>query len=735
MSEATPVPETSKSPGLAARFSDWVFGYDFFLSYSHGDGLNYPRALKRRLERAGFRVFLDQTDYVAGLDLRRETRRQVIKSRQFVIVGRPAALKSGWVMREVEVALATGRIPVIIDINQSVLNAPDTAALAVMARDSHWLRLNETLADADGVPSDRTVAELERGFSHTRQEAKRQRIFATATAILAIATLIAGWQAFSASRARDLAETQRDRAQRILAQVVAASNRRVQAMAATQAAANSSNKTELASTGEAGALPAGPSLDEVTSALAQSSVLISRGEIAAAASALDRALPVPMAELKSSDPAWQAPVYSALDQRAQIAMATGNAQLAGEYLKTALKIASAAAGREPDPWLARSGNINRKICHLKVTSGAHGEAAEFCSTAIEMLRPLAASDQKMRQSLATAILQLGDAHKNLKSPERARSLYKESLEIFDRLNQESPDRQTIANDRSAVLQSLSDLEFEHGDLNEALQWIDRELLISRPLAATGGEPVFIRNLASSLDRRGRILLKLGRNEEAYAAYEEAVALMDRVAASDEIVARWHRDAATLFESAAKLNAARGEPDKMVARLRKALALREALAASRENPSWQREVEISYKRASELMRSAGRMDDALEAAEQYLLSTTLAPNADGNKSEMIARALGTLCWSALNAGSFDRALWAGKYAAALAPQLDWVHLNLAHAFLLSDRKDEARAIYLDPQRLGSPEGAKWKADILQDFETLKSRKIASEAMAQIAGELK
>ena len=74
------IPSDGKADGLVARVVDRVFGYDFFLSYSHGDGMRLPHRLKQRLEQAGFRVFLDQTEYVAGVDLRRETRRQVMKS-------------------------------------------------------------------------------------------------------------------------------------------------------------------------------------------------------------------------------------------------------------------------------------------------------------------------------------------------------------------------------------------------------------------------------------------------------------------------------------------------------------------------------------------------------------------------------------------------------------------------------------------------------------------------------
>src|SRR3954454_20647699 len=97
--------ELVKAEPLMTRLVDRVFGYDFFISYSHGDDMRLPRRLKERLEQAGFRVFLDQTEYVAGADLRRETRRQVVKSRNIVVIGRPGALKSEWVKREVDVAL------------------------------------------------------------------------------------------------------------------------------------------------------------------------------------------------------------------------------------------------------------------------------------------------------------------------------------------------------------------------------------------------------------------------------------------------------------------------------------------------------------------------------------------------------------------------------------------------------------------------------------------------------
>ena len=45
-----------KPENLIARAVDWILGYDFFVSCSHGDGMQLPQRIKERLEQAGFRL-------------------------------------------------------------------------------------------------------------------------------------------------------------------------------------------------------------------------------------------------------------------------------------------------------------------------------------------------------------------------------------------------------------------------------------------------------------------------------------------------------------------------------------------------------------------------------------------------------------------------------------------------------------------------------------------------------
>ena len=88
---------------LFRRLLDFVFGYDFFVSYSWSDGADYAAALAHRLETEGFAVFLDRTNYAAGDDWKTVGAWTLRRTGQLILVGSPAAIRPhkivGWAMR------------------------------------------------------------------------------------------------------------------------------------------------------------------------------------------------------------------------------------------------------------------------------------------------------------------------------------------------------------------------------------------------------------------------------------------------------------------------------------------------------------------------------------------------------------------------------------------------------------------------------------------------------------
>lgn len=737
--------DSIKREGLIARAVDWVFGYDFFLSYNHADGMLLPRRLKERIEQVGFRVFLDQTEYVAGADLRRETRRQVVKSRKIVVIGRPGALKSEWVKREVDVALAEGKIPVILNVNGAVEAAPPDAALATVARERHWLRLNETLDNPDGEPTDRTISELVRGFNHTRQETKRQRILATAAVVLAVAAGVAIWQAVEATKARMVAEAQRDRAQRVLDQIIATANRRVQTLSARVQKARATPSGGLVAAAdetEQAESVSGSPLEQANFLIAHGSALLDRGDLKGARLPLESALAIlgSGSQEMLAEAQWRLAIFKAYHRLAEAAHQGGDGEAGLAALTKGLAIAEEETGAKTASlgWQQRLAVTHQRIGELLLKKGSGAEAEPHCREAVALWRKLEREPSllpRARRELAGALAQLGDFELARAQPETGLDLYNESLSILEQLAAIDPANLGLQSDISVVSQQIADAMLSANKLEDALIWADKDLTISQRLAIVeDSETSGQRDLASSHDRRARILERLDRSAEALEDYGKGTTILEAAIQREDAQPSWQRDAAAMLESMGKLLGKTGQPERAIAAFRRALSIREGLAASFEEPSWQREVEAAYRRASELMLAMDRETEALETAEQYLLSTSLTPDSDDSKAEQISRALGTLCWSAVNARNFPRALWAGREAVELAPKLDWVRLNYAHALMFSGERDKARSIYLDGFSSASKDAEKWKDAIRTDFDKLRQRRLEKSLMVEISSRL-
>ena len=680
-----------KRESFIGRAVDGIFGYDFFLSYSHGDGMMLPRRLKERLEQAGFHVFLDQTEYVAGLDLRRETRRQVVKSRKIVVIARARALRSEWVAREVEVALAHGKVPVIVSVNGAVETAPEDAALATMARERHWLRLIENLPDSDGEPSERIVSELVRGFNHTRQETKRQRIFATAAAVLAITAGVATWQAIEATRARTIAEAQRDRAERVLDQITGNAYRRVDSLSLQLKRERQRSHAEQKPLMRAVSQPAEPvdpsPLRQADDLMKEAAALLADKEHGAARASFEQAQRLLEVETEPdwTSPRWQLARFKVYTGLADAALRGGDPDSALATLTRALAFVQrrAAASPEASDWRARQAVLHQGLGKVHLSQGRLALARQHYRDSIAAWRGLASTPAAMpgaQRELGLALRRLGDVEIQLLNRDTALALYEECasvLEGLDGLASRDPDR--------------------------------------------------LGDLGSSYERRADALALLGREQEALQVYGKAIALFEAGAAAEVGEPTWQRNAAAMLQKVGELQRKMGEPEDALRSFRRVLSLREGLPVW--DPEWQRELEVAYRQISEAMRPlVGREAAALESAEQYLLAASFT--ADLSQVDRVGRALGTLSWAALLARDFTRAEWAGRHAVDLAPEHDWVRANHAHALMMSGHPEKAREIYLKGAARSAEDARAWKDQVLKDFGEMKKRAIDNNLMTEI-----
>jgi hypothetical protein len=189
------------------RAGDLLFGYDFFISYAHSDGEPYVKALADRLKEKGFRVFLDSRVYVAGDDLRLATERRVRMSKYLLVVVRPHALDSAWVLTELKVSINAGRTPIAISVNHTLQRAPEENALRQLLADKVYI--DEIVESGKDEPHSDTVGKILVSFKATRQDLVRSRAVAAALIVLFTAGAMAGWQYLLAQRRAEQARDQR----------------------------------------------------------------------------------------------------------------------------------------------------------------------------------------------------------------------------------------------------------------------------------------------------------------------------------------------------------------------------------------------------------------------------------------------------------------------------------------------------------------------------------------------
>src|ERR1700733_12730774 len=87
---------------MTDRITKVIFGYDFFISYSHSDGKPYAESLERALTGADCVAFRDESEHGQGSFLDLWLRLSIRRSSAIVVVGTKGAVQSKHVRREAE---------------------------------------------------------------------------------------------------------------------------------------------------------------------------------------------------------------------------------------------------------------------------------------------------------------------------------------------------------------------------------------------------------------------------------------------------------------------------------------------------------------------------------------------------------------------------------------------------------------------------------------------------------
>lgn len=190
------------------RLRDWLWGYDYFISYHWDSSGAYAVALAQRLRNRGFQCFLDRAEYAMGDDWKKEGRRALRNTQRLVVIATPEAVtKSKAVEREVEIFVARSShvIPVVFGNDLAHLEIERFPVLRTIAGALHIRERSARLATR---PSIYVVKQLVQTHRVLRRRTLRACITASVTAILALAAVAVGALALLENRARREAEHQ-----------------------------------------------------------------------------------------------------------------------------------------------------------------------------------------------------------------------------------------------------------------------------------------------------------------------------------------------------------------------------------------------------------------------------------------------------------------------------------------------------------------------------------------------
>lgn len=176
--------------GIFEKFADFLFGYDFFISYCWADGRQYAVELQKKLEEHGFKCFLDSNDYAKGDNWRAAGRRALKKTSRLILVGTPKAVLSEPVANELRIFSSLKRRIFPIDFGGALSKAGSQEGI-FRYLDPDMLRVVESDSSLAKGPSEDVLSQIHSSFNLLRQDQKRNRWLTSLTTIFALVATLA----------------------------------------------------------------------------------------------------------------------------------------------------------------------------------------------------------------------------------------------------------------------------------------------------------------------------------------------------------------------------------------------------------------------------------------------------------------------------------------------------------------------------------------------------------------
>ncbi len=567
--------------------------YDAFVSYSHAKDKPIAAALQSAIQRLGkpwyrrraLRVFRDDTSLSATPSLWPSIEQALEQSRFLILLASPEAAASSWVDKEIShwlehksvgtllIALTDGSLSwdnTVGDFGRSEGTPLPPALTGRFASEPKWVDLTAYRDGAD--PRDSRFIELAADFAaalhgmpkedllsqEVRQQRRALRLAWSAAGLLLFLTGLAGWQSKIATdneraaiEQKQIAEQQRDRAEKTLAAATATANTLVRDLASEfrhrvgmpvdlvrkileRAQALQRELTDSGETAPELRYSAAMALDELVLTLSI------QGDAAGAFAAAVQSRDI-LENLLAGNPdnqAWQRSLAVIYGKIGEVFSLVGRREEAltarGRSVKIFVELSNADpsnVGRQADLSIGYG-----RLGDALVEVGRRTQAIEAYRIALALLEKLNAADPaNVDLQVSTSIThdRIGDVLRMDGRREEAIEAYRKSLVIRENLVATDPDNTDWQRGLSISYERVGDMLAASKSQQEALEVYHKSLAIIARLAATDtGNGEWQRDLSVTHDRIGNVLLDMGRREDAVRTYRQSLAIREGLAAAD-----------------------------------------------------------------------------------------------------------------------------------------------------------------------------------------------------------
>ncbi|MEZ5930458.1 MAG: tetratricopeptide repeat protein [Alphaproteobacteria bacterium] len=137
-----------------------------------------------------------------------------------------------------------------------------------------------------------------------------------------------------------------------------------------------------------------------------------------------------------------------------------------------------------------------------------------------------------------------------------------------------------------------------------------------------------RDLSVCHNELGNVRVAQGDLDGALRAFQDGLAIAERLAEADPANAGWQRDLSVCHEKIGDVRVAKGDLDGALRAFQDSLAIAERLAeADPGNAGWQRDLSVSHEKIGDVRRDQGDLDGALRAYEDSLAIAERLAEAD------------------------------------------------------------------------------------------------------------